>query len=82
MALTTSQKETIAEKLKSINGSCPICTHRNWTISDEIVTATTVSLGGSTVMGGPFMPMAQIVCNNCGFVSHHAIALLGININD
>ena len=34
------------------------------------------------LMGGPFMPMAQIVCNNCGFVSHHAIALLGINIHD
>ncbi|MBW0164537.1 MAG: hypothetical protein HYI21_03225 [Sediminibacterium sp. Gen4] len=82
MALTTRQKEMIADKLKRINGACPICSQKNWTIGDEIVSATSVSLGGSTVMGGPFIPMAQVVCNNCGFVSHHAVALLGISLND
>lgn len=82
MSLTTKQKENIAEKLKKINGSCPICNQKNWTIGDEIVSANSVSLAGSTVMGGPFIPMVQVVCNNCGFVSHHAVALLGISIND
>jgi hypothetical protein len=82
MALTTKQKETIIAKLRSIDGSCPICKNKNWIIGDEIVSANSVSLGGSTVMGGPFIPMTQVVCNNCGFVSHHAVALLGISIND
>jgi hypothetical protein len=82
MSLTTKQKEKIAEKLKLINGSCPICSDKNWTIGDEIVSANSVSLAGSTVMGGPFIPMAQIVCNKCGFVSHHAVALLGLSINE
>lgn len=82
MALTTKQKETIIEKLRKIDGACPICRNKNWTIGDEIVSANSVSLGGSTVMGGPFIPMAQVVCNNCGFVSHHAVALLGISLND
>lgn len=82
MALTTKQKETIAEKLRRFDGACPICKNKNWTIGDEIVMATSVSLGGSTVIGGPFIPMAQVVCNNCGFISHHAVALLGISVND
>lgn len=82
MALTTKQKETIADRLRRINAACPICSQRNWTIGDEIVGANSVSLGGSTVMGGPFIPMAQVVCNNCGFVSHHAVGLLGISLND
>jgi len=82
MALTTKQKETIIEKLRNIDGACPICKNKNWTIGDEIVSANSVSLGGSTVMGGPFIPMAQVVCNKCGFVSHHAVALLGISLND
>lgn len=82
MALTTTQKESISNRLRELNGSCPICQQRTWTIGDEIVSATSVSLGGSTVMGGPFIPMAQIVCNNCGFVAHHAVALLGIEINE
>lgn len=82
MALTTRQKETISQRLREINGACPICQTRNWAIGDEIVGANSVSLGGSTVMGGPFIPMAQIVCNRCGFVSHHAVALLGIQLNE
>ncbi|MCK5642662.1 MAG: hypothetical protein KAJ19_17775 [Gammaproteobacteria bacterium] len=82
MALTTSQKEAISDKLRAFNGACPICQQKNWTIGDEIVSATSVSLAGSTVMGGPFIPMAQIVCNNCGFVAHHAVALLGIEVNE
>jgi hypothetical protein len=82
MALTTKQKETISDKLKKINASCPICSKQNWTFGDEIVSANSVSLGGSMSLGGPFIPMVQIVCNNCGFVSHHAVALLGISLND
>lgn len=80
MALTTNQKEIIVRRLETINAACPICAYRAWTISDEIVSAMSVSLGGSTTLGGPFIPMAQIVCRNCGFVSHHAIGVLGIDI--
>ena len=83
MALTTSQKETIIGTLRSkSNGQCPICHQQKWTIGDEIVSATSVSLGGSTVMGGPFIPMAQIVCSNCGFIAHHALGVLGVNLKD
>lgn len=84
MALTTSQKDKIIAKLKEVSsGGCPICQSRQWTIGEEIVTSTTVSLGGTTAIGGgPIIPMAQIICNNCGFVAHHAIGALGINLKD
>lgn len=83
MALTGSQKETISEKFTdlSIQG-CPMCKEKNLTIGDEIVSANSVSLSGSTAIGGPFIPMAQLICTSCGFVSHHAIGVLGINLKD
>lgn len=83
MSLTTSQKETIVKTLKSKSGlACPMCQNKQWTIGDEIVSVNPVSLSGSTVMGGPFIPMVQVVCNNCGFISHHALGLLGVKIKD
>jgi len=83
MALTSKQKETIVKKLQTVsNGHCPICQKNSWTIWDEIVSANSVSLGGTTAFGGPYVPMVQIICNNCGFVAHHALGALGIIIQE
>ncbi len=83
MSLTTNQKDTIITSLNSKSKVvCPFCQQNQWTIGEEIVSANSVSLAGSTVLGGPFIPMVQLICNNCGFISHHALAVLGIKIKD
>lgn len=83
MTLTESQKGTILASLQAkIKGACPLCSHSNWTLGDNVVAATTTSLGGGMVIGGPFVPMVQLICTNCGFVAHHAIGALGIPLKD
>ncbi len=83
MALTERQKQTVLGALKErIRGGCPMCLQANWTIHNEVVSTMTASLGGDTTIGGGFVPMIQIICNNCGFVSHHAVGLLGISLNE
>lgn len=83
MALTERQKATITKNLHShIKGPCPMCTRQQWTIGDEVVAIPASSLGGGMAIGGPFVPLVQVICNTCGFVAHHAVGALGINLNE
>lgn len=81
MALTDRQKQTILDNLRGkIRNPCPRCSQGNFTLGDEVVATTTTSLQGGMAVGGPIIPMVQAVCTNCGFVSHHAIGVLGIDL--
>ena len=83
MALTDRQKQTIQNSLQGkIRGGCPLCGQMNWTLGDELVSANTTSIQGGMAIGGPFIPMVQMVCQNCGFVSHHAVGALGIDLRN
>ena len=81
MALTEREKETIMSNIKAkIRGSCPMCGGNQWNLENEIVGTVAASIGGGLGFGGPYVPMAQVICNNCGFVAHHAVGLLGIKL--
>lgn len=83
MSLTDRQREIIIGGIKSkVRSGCPMCGQGNWTVGDDVVICTTSSLKGGIMAGGPVIPMAQVICNNCGFVCHHAVGALGINLND
>ncbi len=83
MALSERQKSTVMTALKAkIRGSCPMCAATTWTLHDEVVSSTTVSLGGGTTIGGKMVPLVQLVCNKCGFAPHHAVGLLGIDLSE
>lgn len=83
MALTDRQKNTIQTNLQSkIRGTCPMCGQSNWTLGEEVVASNTTSLQGGMAIGGQFVPMVQLICNNCGFVAHHAVGVLGINLRE
>lgn len=83
MSLTDRQKQTIQTTLnsKGVRALCPMCGKNQWEIGGDLVTATPVQVGGGVVIGGPVVPMVQLICTNCGFVSHHAAAVVGIQIN-
>jgi uncharacterized Zn finger protein len=82
MALTKPQRETVLASLhRKVTGACPMCGQRNWTLGDEVVGSMATSLHGGVGIGGPLIPMVQVVCNNCGFVAHHAIGALGIKLS-
>lgn len=83
MSLTTDQKDLIESSIrKKTKMRCPMCGSNQWTLGGEIVSNTTVSVGGSVSLGGPFIPLIQLICNECGFTSHHALGALGVKIDD
>jgi hypothetical protein len=73
MGFTDRQKAAIIAAIRTkIQGPCPMCGKSDWTLFDELGSINTASLGGSVSVGGKFIPLVQLVCNHCGFVSHHA----------
>lgn len=81
MALSEQQKETVLDNLKQkVRGVCPMCGKNQWTLGDELVASIAAGAGGGLGIGGPYIPMVQMVCNNCGFVAHHAVGYLGIKL--
>jgi hypothetical protein len=83
MSLTTNQRQIVMAALNARGvRACPLCANNGWTLGEELVTASTTSLAGGMVIGGPTIPMIQLVCNRCGFVSHHAVGVLGIKLDN
>ena len=82
MSLTDRERQAVADTLKQKGArGCPICGATSWQLQDEMVATVPSVPGGGLSIGGAHIPMIQVVCTNCGFVSHHAAAALGIQIN-
>ena len=83
MGLTDRQKQKIQDSLteKGVRGQCPMCGRSNWNIMESLVAGTPITLGGDLELGSGSVPMAQLACGNCGFVSHHAIGALGFDLS-
>jgi len=83
MALTQRQKTNIMESLRvKVKAPCPRCVQNYWQMQDELVMAPATSFGGGLAIGGPHVPMIQVICTNCGYVAHHAVGALGIDLSD
>jgi hypothetical protein len=74
------EKEKIAEKLLERNAvkPCPRCHGVKFTIMDNFgKTTLNPELEGYGI-GGPFVPFIIVICNQCGFMSQHAVGVLGL----
>lgn len=70
MPLTQEQSDAFqgwVNSHKSHSFSCPFCNGNNWALG-EIVSAPSFSPRGM-VVGGPSVPMVQLICNEC----HHVL---------
>ena len=45
---------------------CPMCGHKNWSISGKIFEMREFSGGDFFLGGGPIIPIAPVTCENCG----------------
>lgn len=61
---------------KGVNPACPACGHRQWTVGD-IIAAPVFAEGGFNI-GGPTVPMVQVICNNCAYVRLFAAVPAGL----
>lgn len=80
--ITPEEKQRIIEELSkrlSSNGiKCPMCGNSHFIIGDGYFNTViqdglkSINLGGSTI------PSIPIICDRCGFISSHALGILGM----
>lgn len=77
--MSPEQKKEIIEALtKSIPDiSCPICHGKSFTIADGYAFSQLQENDLSfTMTGAKMIPSIYVICNNCGFMSQHALGVL------
>jgi hypothetical protein len=57
---------------------CPMCGNSQFTLADAYLRHDLQNELNSMSLGGPSIPSIAIICNNCGFISQHAIGILGL----
>lgn len=67
---------------KHVNVHCPMCNNTNFIIADSFIRNDLQSNLKSINIGGPSIPSIAIICSQCGFISQHAIGVLGLLKNE
>lgn len=75
--LSEDEKRKIVEALgqKVPQLKCPMCTHNKFSLAEGYFNNFIQDLKNIS-LGGPSIPTAAIICENCGFVSQHALGAL------
>ena len=78
MPLNQQDAEKVQDWLnsKGAKATCPACGQSTWSIGDVI--APPVMQGGNISMGGPSVPMVQVICNHCANISLYAAVPMGV----
>lgn len=79
--LSEEQRNEIARALNERRvgaKGCPMCSANKWALGDGYVLVPVQNSLGGLTLGGQSIPSATIICTNCGFVSHHALGVLGL----
>lgn len=81
--LSEEQKSKIKEALlkKAPNLTCPMCKTQHFAMAQGYMSLTLQSNYNSVALGGQVIPTIGIICENCGFISQHAIGALGLLFN-
>lgn len=79
-ALTSEQRQEIASILdkKGATQPCPRCGTRSFNVLDGYFTHPLSPNIGQVDLSGLSVPSVVVVCNNCGFISEHALGKLGL----
>ncbi len=79
-ALSEADRQKIAEALKraQVGLHCPMCGNRHFTVLDGYLNHPVQTQLPGMVIGGQSVPTAVIVCDRCGFLSQHALGVLGL----
>lgn len=58
--------------------SCPICHKGHFSIVDGYSSNILANSYHEINLGGSVLPFVMLVCDNCGFISQHALGTLGL----
>lgn len=67
-----------ALQAKSLTGDCPMCKKNQWVVHEVPVSVPVYEISGQVKFPGTSMPMAAMICRNCGFSSFHSLGALGL----
>lgn len=74
-------KAEILVKFNTLTGGvCPMGGHRNWLVVDGYSSIALQQDLKNQVIGGPNVPAATLVCNQCGFIVQIALGRIGLLI--
>ena len=78
--LSEEEKHKIVARLRErgVPQRCPMCGKNKWAIGDGYVNQTIQGDYHGIHIGGTSIPSIPIICSNCGFLSHHALGVLGL----
>ncbi len=78
--LSDAKKQEIINALESkhVQAKCPMCQQSKFSVVDMYVRNSLQDDLQNIVLDGPAIPTAAIICMNCGFVSQHALGVLGL----
>jgi predicted nucleic-acid-binding Zn-ribbon protein len=57
---------------------CPRCGHKEFTLANAYFNQILQDNLKKIVIGGPTVPCAVVICQNCGFMSQHSLGYLGL----
>ena len=78
--LSQEQKNKIIKALmdRGARLPCPRCGNQNFTLVDGYFNQPIQKELGGIVLGGPSIPSIVVVCTRCGYLSQHALGVLGL----
>lgn len=75
------KKSQIIAKIleKNPNIECSMCHHRHFTLLDGYITENIQNNYKSIIVGGgTILPLATIICENCGCITQYSLGALGL----
>lgn len=79
--LSEEQRKKIVSRLESrgVGRACPMCGENHWVVADGFFNHSVQGeIHKGMVLGGPSIPSTALICRNCGFISQHALGVLGM----
>lgn len=64
------------ERIKKFD--CPICHNGHFSIVDGYSNHVLTADYHEIALSGKILPFIMLVCDNCGFISYHALGTLGL----
>jgi len=81
LSISKEEQSKIIKALeeKGATKPCSRCGHKSFSLLDGYFShSIQTSLEDGIVLGGPTVPVVTTICNNCGYLSQHAVGALGL----
>ncbi len=80
MPLSEQRKQEIIKTLDERGAKlpCPRCGNPHFILIDGYFNQTIQTELQGIVLGGPSIPSVVVACSRCGFLSQHALGILGL----